>query len=137
MKPVLQTKFSLFYADGTRYSHGNCLVACLASILEVAIEEVPNIYVFYGLDGVEKNPLWFEVTNLWLSRKHRKKLVKHPLGEPTSAEYVIMRGLSKRKKPHTCIYVNEDGTLTPFFDPHPTNQFLSEEHFYLTLVDLE
>ena len=37
MKPISQTKNSLFFSDGTRLTYGNCLVACIASILEEPI----------------------------------------------------------------------------------------------------
>ena len=49
MKTINQTKFSLFCAGGTRLTYGNCLVACIASILDESIDEIPNIYTFYGL----------------------------------------------------------------------------------------
>ena len=79
MKPTLQTKFSLFYSDGRRLNYGNCLVACFASILEVPIDEVPNLYVFYGLDKNDNkditNHFWFTVMDKWLNLKHNKKVL--------------------------------------------------------------
>ncbi len=36
MKPVDQTKFG--------YPEGNCLMACVASILEVALDELPDLF---------------------------------------------------------------------------------------------
>lgn len=73
---------------------------------------------------------------MWLQKKHKKCLKKHNWMEPVDSEYVIVRGLSKRHKPHTCIYKKEGQTSTPFFDPHPTGEFLLEEHYFLTVVDL-
>jgi hypothetical protein len=130
MKTTYQTKFSLFYPNGKRLTYGNCLIACIASILDQPIDEVPNIYTFYGLDDKEdkvtENHLWFKVMNTWLSLKHKKQLIKHNLNEPTEQEYVIMRGLSKRGNAHCCIYFNnENGILLPYFDPHLTSQYLS------------
>jgi hypothetical protein len=140
VQPVFQTKFSLFYSDGSRYSYGNCLVACIATILRVSVDEVPNIYTFYGLDSKPKsNPedqLWFQIMDMWLEKKHGKRLRKHNWGEDTDNTYVIVRGISKRHKPHTCIYRREEGELKPFFDPHPTGEFLLEEHYFLTVADL-
>lgn len=140
MKPTLQTKFSLFYSDGKRLNYGNCLIACIASILEQPIDEIPNVYTFYGLDkdktnGVE-NHLWFKVINLWINNKFNKEFKVNSIDEKTSCEYVIMRGLSQRKKPHCCIYKNNNGVLEPYFDPHPTAQFLLEEHYFYTIEDL-
>ena len=140
MKTTLQTKYSLFYADGIRLTYGNCLIACIASILEEQIDEVPNIYTFYGLDDPEntetENHLWFKIINLWLEKKHKKVLIKHKLGEETNEEFVIMRGLLMRMKPHTCIYRNENGKLLPYFDPHPTKQYLHQTQFYFTIENI-
>ena len=133
MKTVSQTKFSLFFSDGTRLTYGNCLVACIASILEEPIDEVPNLYTFYGLDD---DQLWFKVINMWLEKKHKKALVKYSLDEETNEPFVIMRGLSKRGKPHTCIYENRSNQLVPYFDPHPTSEYLSTEHYYYTIESI-
>ena len=130
MKTVSQTKFSLFFSDGTRLTYGNCLVACIASILGEPIDEVPNLYTFYGLDD---DQLWFKVINMWLEKKHKKVLVKHSLDEETNEQFVIMRGLSMRGKPHTCIFENREGNLVPYFDPHPTTEYLSKQHYYYTI----
>lgn len=133
MKTVSQTKFSLFFSDGTRLTYGNCLVACIASILEEPIDEVPNLYTFYGL---EDDQLWFKVINMWLEKKHKKVLTKHSLDEETNESFVIMRGLSKRGKPHTCIYENRSNQLVPYFDPHPTSEYLSAEHYYYIIESI-
>jgi len=133
VKTVSQTKFSLFFSDGTRLTYGNCLVACIASILEEPIDEVPNLYTFYGL---EDDQLWFKVINMWLEKKHKKVLTKHSLDEETNESFVIMRGLSKRGKPHTCIYENRSNQLVPYFDPHPTSEYLSAEHYYYIIESI-
>ena len=137
MKTVSQTKFSLFFSDGTRLTYGNCLVACIASILGEPIDEIPNLYTFYGLDDKEntetENHLWFKVINLWLEKKYKKTLVKHSLEEETHEQFVIRRGLSMRGKPHTCIFENREGNLVPYFDPHPTTEYLSKQHYYYTI----
>ena len=75
MKKVNQTKYSLFYSDGKRMTYGNCLIACFASILELPIDEVPNVYVFYGLDKdktLRGEHQWFKIMDLWLNMKYNK-----------------------------------------------------------------
>lgn len=139
---IYQNKFSLFYSDGTRLTYGNCLVACVASLLDVAIDEVPNIYTFYGLDDKENkdinNHLWFQVLNMWMEKKYNRCLVYNELDTPSSKQYVIMRGLSQRGKPHTCIYTqNSNGELKPFHDPHPTGEFLKKEQYYYTIETIK
>jgi hypothetical protein len=136
MKLTNQTKYSLFYADGTRLTYGNCLIACVASLLDEPIDEVPNVYTFYGLDEKDKTTedhAWFKVMNLWLDLKHQKCIKKHSLDDVTKEEYVIMRGASQRGKPHCCIFKNENGTFLPHFDPHPTLQYLQQNHYYYTI----
>jgi hypothetical protein len=135
MKPVYQTKFSLFYSDGKRLTYGNCLIACVASMMDLPIDEVPNVYTFYGLDSEEKieDKLWFKTIDLWLERKFNKNLKYNNIGDITNQKYVIMRGLSMRSKPHTCIYENNDNQLVPFFDPHQTSEFLSRQDYFLTI----
>lgn len=135
MKPVYQTKFSLFYSNGKRLTYGNCLIACVASMVELPIDEVPNVYTFYGL-GEKKEinqNMWFEVMNMWLSNKFNKNLIYHEITETTKQEYVIMRGLSMRSKPHTCIYKNINGNFEPYFDPHQTSEYLSRCDYFLTI----
>jgi hypothetical protein len=140
MKTVDQTKFSLFYADGTRLTYGNCLVACVASILDESIDEVPNVYTFYGLDNKENRNVedhwWFKILNIWLKEKYNKCIKYNISGTETDQQYVITRGLSQRGKPHCCIFKNEGGTLVPYFDPHPTKQYLSQEHYFYTIEDI-
>jgi hypothetical protein len=137
MKPTNQTKFSLFFADGKRLTYGNCLVACVASFLDESIEEVPNIYTFYGMEDRKgetlEDPMWMRVLNLWMEKKHKKKISINSRETPAKEEYVIMRGKSLRGRPHCCIYKKEGEGLVPFFDPHPTSQFLKEEDYYYSI----
>jgi hypothetical protein len=55
MKPVTQTIFNAV--------RGNCFAACLASLLEVEIDQVPNIH---DMDGDD----WFYPLNRWLKENH-------------------------------------------------------------------
>lgn len=49
MKPVMQTEFGL---------KGNCFMACVASITEIPLEELPNLYD----DADQMGESWWEVT---------------------------------------------------------------------------
>lgn len=137
MKTTSQTKFSIFFANGDRLTYGNCLVACVASMLDEPIDEVPNIYTFYGLESGEgEEPLWLKVLNLWMGRKHGKNLVIRNEVTPFLGDYVIARGKSVRGRSHCCIYREEEEGLKPFFDPHPTSQFLREINRYYTIEEI-
>lgn len=135
MKPIHQTKFSLFFSDGKRLTYGNCLIACVASIMDLPIDEVPNVYTFYGLNKNKEitETLWFQVMNLWLNNKFNKTLSYHEITDTTEQEFVIMRGLSMRGKPHTCIYKYVNNNFEPYFDPHQTSEYLSRCDYFLTI----
>lgn len=69
MKPVSQTIFGL--------EEGNCFAACVASILELTIEEVPNFCLAPGE--------WFVAFEEWLADRG---LLAISLGDDTSDEPV-------------------------------------------------
>lgn len=54
MKPVMQTRLG---ADG------NCFEACIASILEIPLEEVPD------LGGAATPEKWATIINVWLAKR--------------------------------------------------------------------
>jgi hypothetical protein len=135
MKPVNQTKFSTFYSNGKRCTYGNCFVACLASILELPIEEVPNLYVFYDLESnVEDNPLWLIVLNMWLEAKFNRRLEKRLIGPTYDEGPVIARGISMRGKPHTIVLYERNSHGLVRHDPHPTNEGLKEIQYFWFLI---
>lgn len=139
MTPIRQTKFSIFYSDGKRYSYGNCLVACIASWLDLAVDEVPNIYTFYNLDPKEnktEDNLWYQVLNLWLEKKFAMKIRMYSSEDDLPDGFIIARGISQRDKPHTCIYKKSENHIQPFFDPHPTDQFLKSFSYFLAIETL-
>lgn len=50
MIPVTQTKIVIKNSKDEFVQRGNCFAACVASIMELPITEVPNVEVFYHLD---------------------------------------------------------------------------------------
>jgi hypothetical protein len=65
MIPVTQTKVVITNTKGEIITRGNCFAACIASILEVPITEIPNVEVFYHLD----TGYWAEVMLTFLESK--------------------------------------------------------------------
>ena len=141
MTPTNQTKFSAFTSKGERITYGNCLVACIASVLDVDIHEVPNLYTLYGItrpqppDAVD-TPYWAEVLNVWMREKHGKELeimtaLAYASRVTKDANYprtAIVKGMSHRDKPHCCIY----HLSTLIWDPHPSREGLKEtKHVYV------
>jgi hypothetical protein len=107
MKPVKQDKF------GPRV--GNCFEACIASILEIPLHEVPD---FGGDDVFEANLARFLA---------KRNLIYVLVNGPDAMEsemlahmfaqgdvYHVLEGISPRGGPHACVGLN--GRLA--FDPH-------------------
>jgi hypothetical protein len=146
MIPVTQTKVVVENSKGEVVQRGNCFAACIASILEVPITEVPNVEVFYHLD----NGYHTEVMLTFLSSKgwdlcsddtlkvfHDDRygvelgkrvewLAKH------RNKYYLVSGKSTRGVSHICIYQN--GKLV--HDPHPTKEGLQTLDYFQTLEKL-
>lgn len=115
MKPVKQTTF-LDKAKGTR---GNCLSACLASILELGIEEVPHF---------AEQAEWQESLFKWLAR-HGLEL-ENQNDAPNGLAIAI--GYSPREIRHAIVVNN--GVMV--WDPHPDNNGLVSIQCYWTLQPL-
>jgi hypothetical protein len=121
MTPQRQTIFS----DDEKGTKGNCFTACIASIMDLPINEVPH-FASYGQDWFKV--FWeflkdkpFEMNGTWSvqSMPNWKEEFNGIDG------YVIVGGESPRgvKGGHAVIYKNGE----PFFDPHPSDDFIVEE----------
>ena len=124
MKPIKQTKFGPV--------EGNCFAACIASLLEVPIEEVT---LDMGKD------LWWQSLQEYLKPRNLFFLevrldvsVKYPMYEMDGI-LCVMSGKSPRKfeghdGTNHCIVGRIDSRpeqpviFTPVHDPHPDNTFL-------------
>ena len=108
MKPVRQTIFGK--------PDGNCFQACVASLLEVPLEEVPSF--------TEK---WWLELEAWLeSRGLAPLLLTWPLAKGSYFcldTHYIACGLAGRGLRHSVIYKNQE----LIHDPHPDNTGLVEE----------
>lgn len=111
-RPVMQTKFG----GGL----GNCMIACLASMLGVPLEEVPDI--------PPTDPTRPFKLDAWLKREWGLRLA-HLHGDPVLLGIAAIRGgPGPRGFSHACIYVDE----TLLHDPHPEGGgLLSMESYYL------
>lgn len=148
MDKVNQTKVVIKNSKDEVVVRGNCYAACIASILELPISEVPNVEVFYHMEG----SFWIEVMLTFLNSKGwdlcSDEMLKrfHPdlfmvsfdgtdeNGKiPQYYEYkdkpYLVSGKSPRGFYHTCIYVN--GILS--HDPHPSKDGLITMENFQTL----
>jgi hypothetical protein len=104
---------------------GNCFTACLASILELPIREVPN---FAKLTNSDEE--FFAMVDEWLATRGLKyssipiyNRAVPPVG------YGTIEGVSPRGGQHACVAYN--GVMV--FDPHPkdgTGRGLVEPQFW-------
>lgn len=133
MKPVQQTEFG---------GNGNCLSACLASLMEKSIDDVPNFAeIFSDINRYKFTPpyTWVELVNSWLVLHGYvlTQLVEVPeIYYRYNLEFFhIMVGVSPRGNRHAVI--GRNGKI--FYDPHPDKSGLSTGHDieYYGLVKLE
>lgn len=106
MKPVIQTQVG---------DHGNCFSACLASILELPIEDVPNFFEAQIIDGAAG---WWAALRDWLwTRGYGVIVLNDPCGRLSQSlpGLLIVSGESPRGRMHATIW--ESGSLV--HDPHP------------------
>jgi len=111
MKPVDQTLFG--------WPSGNCFAACVASILELPLDEVPNFML--------NHETWFEDAYRWLAARGYSLLyVKRdavaagqvdvrPLID--AGHYFILGGLSPRSEHLHCVIEHRNKIV---HDPHPS-----------------
>lgn len=140
MIPVTQTKVSVNNSKGEKVIYGNCFAACVASLLELPITEVPNIETLFDMDMYHQ-----EVLDKWLNHKGYEMSVDdrlrcfHPnlpnyIDSPTYREefrdkYYLVSGKSPRGVMHMTIYKN--GRMV--WDPHPTKEGLLTEEIFETI----
>lgn len=137
MIPITQTKVVVQNSKGEMVVRGNCLAACLASLLEMPISEVPNIETLYGID----NNYYWEVLWRWLghigyeiSTDERFRCFhgdesKSEFKEQLKDKYYLVSGKSQRGFQHICIYKN--GELV--HDPHPSKEGIVTEEYFESL----
>lgn len=141
MIPVTQTKVVVKNSKDEEVIRGNCYAAAIASILELPIDQVPNVEVFFHID----NGYWQEVMLAFLASKgwdlcsdHRFKVFhdenygfedREKWLEDCKDKYYLVSGKSPRGVYHICIYQN--GKLV--HDPHPTKEGLLSEVFFQSL----
>lgn len=106
MKPVDQTQF---YVKGI--SHGNCLQAAVASLLELSLEEVPNF--------IEQKHFWGSFRNFLKSKGYNLERIKL---EDNPEEYYLVFGWSSRQVLHAVIYCGDKLA----HDPHPSREGVLE-----------
>lgn len=131
MIPVTQTKVVVNDSQGNMIVRGNCYPAVIASLLELPIQDVPNIEVLYEMQTIS----WKEVLDGFLAHFGYKIVengyLKHfstmsDIQEEYKDRYYMVTGPSVRGVNHIVIYQN--GKMV--FDPHPTREGIVREDYF-------
>lgn len=105
-------------------STGNCFSACLASVFDIPLEDVPNFYIIAGNDPA----IWWGAVRDWLRlRGFGVMSIQANLIDQFEGLFIV-GGESERGIEHAVLYQN--GKV--IFDPHPSNVGVKE----VTSVDL-
>ena len=119
MKPVYQTIFDNIIGD--------CFRACVASIFEFPIEEMPNFW-----EQTQDTSEFWKLNNDWISKKtgYRSISLEFRKEDRHLADGIlcIACAMSPRGVDHAVVW--QDGII---HDPHPSNAGLSEEPNTFTL----
>jgi hypothetical protein len=112
VRPVKQTQF---YPGVKDAETGNCFAACIASILELDISEVPN---FAAIPGDE---WWTDFIQFMVDRGLQPIYWERPEGMPASEWappelpgcYTILTGMGGRGVRHSCVGLSNEVVHDP------------------------
>ena len=107
---------------------GDCFRACVASILELPVEDVPN---FSGI--AQNDEEFWDLNNTWAATKGFKYVtiyLEKQNWSIISGILCIASAKSPRREDQTHAVVWHDGII---HDPHPSNDFLAETPEEFTL----
>lgn len=94
-------------------NRGNCFAACLASILEMGIEDVIQIQEYYHQVD------WSEVLQEWLNSKGYSFRCATIDEIRSTDKYILVSGTCPRDGNINHIVIYKDGVMV--HDPHPEN----------------
>lgn len=123
MKRVDQTKLH----DSDNGINGNCLAACVASILEIPLDVIPKFEDMM----VKNSDEWFEVFTDWLESLGFTILTWE--NDTWLPGYYLASGISERGVNHVVVY--RAGVLA--HDPHPSRAGIKKVNQVWALLPLD
>lgn len=133
MTPVKQNRFGLNVAnEPSTEAPGNCYAACIASILDIPLEHVPDELEFWkpGMKPIESWRPYEKKLHRWLHDNHKLIILEMPLkvvmyNGPLDCfdNYCVLSGPSPRDNKVLHAVVASGRNLV--HDPHPENKFLA------------
>lgn len=100
--------------------HGDCMRACLASVLDLPIIAVPN---FAQLDAEGAGNFWIMLADFCRAQGHAFVLMEGKFVWSHDALFHVISGPSPRIKGGHHAVVGQNGQV--FFDPHPSRAGLA------------
>lgn len=132
MRKIIQDKFVKKNEAGEIIERGNCFASCIACIMDIPLNQVPNVEELFFIDG----GYWWEVMLTWLTAKGWEltgvnmdyiNSVSIPNGD-----YYLVTGKSPRGDfNHICIY--QHGRL--FHDTHPDGTGIEGEPTHYEILE--
>ena len=124
MKPVFQTKFG--GADAPASEQGNCMAACLATIFECALDDVPDFTGSITSGG------WFFQLQRWLKQRNLSilMLLAKPCDVPAGYAMCAVKSFTLPSPDDGHMVVVRNGLLV--HDPNPRNQGRPWEDYEVT-----
>ncbi len=120
MIPVFMTKFG--GSEAPENEQGNCMAACLASLFEVELDDVPD------LEGTIVNGKWFGILEAWLAKRNLE-LSFYPVKNvvpPVQGYYMLGCKSTMLKNPDDGhMVIAQNGTVV--HDPNPNAKTVGEQ----------
>jgi hypothetical protein len=123
MRPVDQTTFG--------FPGGNCFSACVASLLEVPLEDVPQ---FMG-DTLDDDSTWYERFREWLAPRSLYPLCLKLGSEWVPPGFHILSGRSPRHATALHSVIALDARVV--HDPHPSRAGLATRDDVIVLIPMD
>ena len=126
MEPVFQTKFG--GSEAPESEQGNCYAACLASIFEVGLEDVPDF------TGTIMGGGWFFVLQKWLKARNLSLLILDVgtkfIDLPAGYSIASVKSHTLANPDDGHVVVLHNGQLV--HDPQPKNAGMSWDEYEVT-----
>ena len=128
MKPIDQTRFGMPF--------GNCYEACLASLLELPLNDVPDLGALKTDKDIsectldDSPPKWEMVLLEWLHSMgvsfYCLKYCKYVVSKLPENALIIVGGLNSNGVSHACIGEKRNEKIEVIHDPNPSRGGLKE-----------
>lgn len=111
---------------------GNCWAACIATVLDLPLSEIPN---FCG--EPERNDNWFSDTDKWLKSRGYRVIGFEGASGISMGEgaYALVTGPSPRGNfSHVVVMTVQDGNFKVAHDPHPSRAGLAGPFQHVAVI---